>query len=186
MLRCAAVDPHEHRQIVRRGLRRAVDLQIEAVLAHVRILIQPGVPEVLGPPALHVHHLHAHGVELRAIQHAFPRLGVNGRFPAQLAHRRGRVRHALVDDEIVGDLIAAYLAELRGDHDHVVVVLRQRRQPRKGCEAQDGGQQQAQLLHEKLPSGRMTRGPSPVCGTAPGKTGRGPCDHAGPPGLSRF
>ena len=93
----AAVDPDEHRGAVVRPRRRP-DVQVEAVLVHAvdaRVVERPhrGGQRVL----------HARRGRLRRVAHAVPRRRRLGGTPPQIAHRRGRERHAAVDHDLVAE-----------------------------------------------------------------------------------
>ena len=93
----AAVNPDQHRGAVLR-LRRRPDVQVEAVLVHpvhARVVERPHGG---GNRALH-----ARRHRFRRVAHARPRGCRLGGTPSQVAHRRGRERHAPVDHDLAAE-----------------------------------------------------------------------------------
>ncbi len=88
----AAIDPHDHRQLVRGRLGRGPDVEIEAVLA-----IGDALAGAAAAPALH-----AAVPEVGGLLHPAPRRRRLRRLPAQIAHRRRGERDALEFAEAVG------------------------------------------------------------------------------------
>ncbi len=93
----AAVDPDQDGGSVLR-CRRRPDVQVEAVLVHpvhARVVERPhrGGNRVL----------HASRRRFRRIAQAFPRRRRHGGTPSQVAHRRGRERHAPVDHDLAAE-----------------------------------------------------------------------------------
>ena len=93
----AAMDPHQHRRAVFRS-RRGPDVQVEAVLAH------PVHARVVEPARRARNRvLHARRCGFGRVAHAVPRRRRLGRTPPQVAHRRGRERHAPEDRDVVAE-----------------------------------------------------------------------------------
>ena len=93
----AAVNPDEHRRAVVRPRRRP-DVQVEAVLVHA---VDAGVVE--RPHRGGQRALHARRRGLGRVAHALPGRRRLGGTPPQIAHRRGRERHAPVDHDLVAE-----------------------------------------------------------------------------------
>ncbi len=86
-LKTAAVNPDHYRKLVVPGFRGRPDIQIQAVLAHARVL-EHHVPENIV--------LHAACAEMVRLLHAGPGRNRLRRLPTQIAHRRRGIGNAQV------------------------------------------------------------------------------------------